>query len=171
MILNRLQEAKIEIPDKSWVHKIDNRFAPFVKEEYEERVRDVKKYLNDPEGETLAEYSKGKYTCVITRNGRKLYFRNDLKEYPVPAGNWMGRYENDWESKYGISRWDYSDMSRAEKAEIECKEQVNSWIADEYETLFMKFYFPERHSKWYWDEGGKRSGSKEAHKLFKELVK
>ena len=173
--IRKINESRIKYPDRSYLNLIDNRFSSSVKEKYEKDINAVRYFISSKKW--LVYYSDKKYSCAILEdfNNKELYFRSDLKEYPVPAGIWMGWYETHWKSRFGITEQEFKNLPYEEKAKLECIEQVEKWVEKEYEMLFLKFYFPAEHSEWWWNGGSDLAASgkgwTEIHPLFKELVR
>jgi hypothetical protein len=152
-------------------YKVDSRFSAFVQEMRVDREKTVKGFI-DGKIKSIGEYTEGNYRIVITDNNQTLYFRNDYPNDPVPAGKWMGHVEKEW----NITQSEFNKLPLKERATMEAKEQVK-WIEKEYEDLYLDFYKPDVHSKFWLDNGGanlkmhkEKEYEKEIHKLFKKEV-
>ena len=136
-----LQENESRDPGGKIMKMIDRDFkyneskSPIVTEHRRESIETVEAWLR---GEApLAQYGDDKYRCVIMPNHRELCFKEG-DPTPVPMGRWMDWHEKHWE----MSGARYRKMPTAARAERECREQVEKWVADEYEDLKLDFWEP-----------------------------
>jgi hypothetical protein len=132
--------------------KVDKFFNDHVGERRKNQVRVAIAYLKG--AKPIAEYSDGKYRCVIMDSEYDFY-ELTFKEgdpHPVPSGKWMNYPEKHWfpkalwKNEEEILRL-WKNMPFEERARMECKEQVEKWIPKQYEKHKFEFYHPRESER------------------------
>jgi len=114
-----------------------------VQENHDEAVADIRR-IETGHAVFHAVVVDGDYACGIMRGHRVIYFRRGWE--PVPVGYWM-----DWaESGWGISEAAYKKLLVEARAALECREQLDRWIALEYDLQWLEYYEPEVYDARWW---------------------
>jgi len=136
------------------VDETDPRYSSMVGDHREETARSVKAFSSGSVS-ILAKAEEGDYAVLVLDDSQVLYTHKSLPGKPAPSGDWMDWWEEDHEKYFGVTKEEYSKLSREERAELEAKLQVKLWVDKEFWSLFAEFYYPEQYDEWWWDGGGK----------------
>ena len=109
--------SELKVPDKGT--KVDSRFAPVVQENWNDDRQTLVEWTSGKQY-ALADMTIGENRCVITDASRTLYFNSAYPNVPIPAGNWMGW----WEEDLGVSEKAWGKLNNSEKAGLEAKLQL-----------------------------------------------
>lgn len=122
--------------------KYDNRFAAMIELDHRLQIADIIRFLLHPR---LPVYShrNGPWTAVISGDRDFMFHKDDLR--PVPGGFWMGWPEDEW-------KLPWEEMTVAEQAAFETKEQVTKYVPDQYHLQLMEFYYPQEYADLYWGQ-------------------
>jgi len=148
----------------------EDKFAKFVYDEYENDKRTITGYTNGTI-KSIAEASNDKYTVKILDNNKVIYILNRKPNKPVPAGDWMGWWEPDYEKYFKVDKFAYGKLSRNEKAQLEAELQLKLWVDIEFWGHYADFYLFDEYTKWWFEEGGSKFTSENGIKAENEYWK
>jgi hypothetical protein len=127
----------------------DGRYAPFVRGMRDRQRAAVQRYLSRDVA-AVAEFSDGQYGMAILDDldSRELVFKDGWE--PAGGGKWMDFPWDHW----GLGGRTYQKMKEADRAELECREQVHRWVPAQFYESWMETYHPEEYDRLWFSQGG-----------------
>lgn len=108
-----------------------------------QKIRDLRAVMSKKDPIMTPVMWHGEHATAITAGGKEIFFKKGIPE-PVVAGNFMGWYEKEHQTKLGITKRQWDGMEHGERASAEARLQSIMWVDKEFDELWLDMYAPER---------------------------